>query len=49
MAAPRDWEEIDSDVRQLGYRQVMERVLTRGDPMDFLLDSSVVLTVDRRS
>ena len=40
VAAPRDWEEIDSDVRQLGYRQVMERVLTRGDPMDVLLDSS---------
>jgi bifunctional non-homologous end joining protein LigD len=38
VAAPRYWEEIDADVRQLGYRQVMERLLTEGDPMASLLD-----------
>ncbi|MGO3098223.1 non-homologous end-joining DNA ligase [Corynebacterium variabile] len=37
VAAPRYWEEIDADVRQLGYRQIMERLLTDGDPMASLL------------
>lgn len=38
VAAPRRWEEIDSDVRQLGYRQVLDRLLADGDPMDSLLN-----------
>lgn len=37
VAAPRTWDEIDSDVRQLGFRQVADRLLSRGDPLDVLL------------
>lgn len=36
VAAPRRWDEIDAGVRQLGYRQVMERLLAEGDPMEAL-------------
>lgn len=36
VAAPRRWDEIGPGVQQLGYRQVMERLLTDGDPMGAL-------------
>ncbi len=37
VAAPRHWEEIGDGLRQLEYRQVLDRLLTDGDPMDVLL------------
>lgn len=37
VAAPRTWDEIDSGVRQLGFRQVADRLLSRGDPLGVLL------------
>lgn len=49
VATPRHWDELDSGLRQLEFREVLERIQSLGDPMAVLDASSVPSTVERVS